>query len=160
MFWGDEDEERARHSLSDALSHLRRVLGRDAIAARSEVVTLEAAGRLAVDAVEFEAAVESHDWVRATELYQGQFLADLYVDRAPSFEAWVSRERARFARFHVQSCERGTVALARAGDWLRCRSLASRWLTAAPQSADAALHLLRAAAALGDRESLRTALSE
>src|ERR671939_1649306 len=31
MFWGEQDEERARHSLSDALSHLRRVLGRDAV---------------------------------------------------------------------------------------------------------------------------------
>src|SRR5687768_2403167 len=27
MFWGEQEEERARHSLSDALSHLRRVLG-------------------------------------------------------------------------------------------------------------------------------------
>src|SRR3712207_6680039 len=34
MFWGDQDEARARHSLSDALSHLRRVLGRDAISTR------------------------------------------------------------------------------------------------------------------------------
>src|SRR5438105_6911691 len=52
MFWGDEDEERARHSLSDALSHLRRVLGRDAIASRREAVELATGGRLAVDAVE------------------------------------------------------------------------------------------------------------
>ena len=34
MFWGDQEEARARHSLSEALSHLRRVLGRDSIAAR------------------------------------------------------------------------------------------------------------------------------
>src|SRR5919199_4297074 len=27
MFWGEQDEERARHSLSDALSHLRRGVG-------------------------------------------------------------------------------------------------------------------------------------
>src|SRR5687767_6746469 len=31
MFWGDQDEARARHSLSDALSHLRRVLGSRAL---------------------------------------------------------------------------------------------------------------------------------
>src|SRR5215831_16205694 len=31
MFWGDEDETRARHSLSNALSGLRAVLGADAI---------------------------------------------------------------------------------------------------------------------------------
>ena len=27
MFWGDQDEARARHSLDNALSHFRRVLG-------------------------------------------------------------------------------------------------------------------------------------
>src|SRR5438445_237224 len=31
VFWADREDERARNSLSDALSHLRRVLGRDAI---------------------------------------------------------------------------------------------------------------------------------
>ena len=30
MFWGDQDEGRARHSLSNALSYLRRLLGRGA----------------------------------------------------------------------------------------------------------------------------------
>ena len=36
MFWGDQDEARARHSLSEALSHLRRVLGPNAISARCQ----------------------------------------------------------------------------------------------------------------------------
>ncbi|MEN9818162.1 MAG: hypothetical protein RLZ32_2042, partial [Gemmatimonadota bacterium] len=40
LFWGDHPEERARHSLSDALSHLRRVLGPDAITARQAEVGL------------------------------------------------------------------------------------------------------------------------
>lgn len=31
VFWGDRDEERARNSLADAVSHLRRVLGRESI---------------------------------------------------------------------------------------------------------------------------------
>jgi len=39
VFWGDRDEDRARNSLSDAISHLRRVLGREAICTpASEVV--------------------------------------------------------------------------------------------------------------------------
>ena len=31
VFWGDRDEDRARNSLADAVSHLRRVLGRESI---------------------------------------------------------------------------------------------------------------------------------
>src|SRR3954469_1637832 len=61
MFWGDEDEDRARHSLSDALSDLRHVLGRDAISGRSEIVQLENRGRLAVDALELEVAFTTGD---------------------------------------------------------------------------------------------------
>jgi len=34
LFWGDQPEDRARHSLSDTLSSLRRVLGPAAVSAR------------------------------------------------------------------------------------------------------------------------------
>lgn len=160
MFWGDEDEERARHSLSDALSHLRRVLGRDAIGARSEVVELHADGRLEVDAVDFAAACATRDWERATSLYSGPFLADLYVDRSPHFDAWVARERDRFTHLFVQAAEARCAFLAREGDWQSCRLLASRWITAAPGSPAAAQCLLRAGLALTDAVASRAVLHE
>src|SRR4051812_48183522 len=65
MFWGEEPEERARHSLSDALSHLRRVLGRDAIATRQTEISLADATALEVDAREFAHACDAHDWEHA-----------------------------------------------------------------------------------------------
>src|SRR3712207_8580392 len=71
MFWGDQDEERARHSLSDALSHLRRVLGRDAIAVRQAEVALGEEARLAVDAIELADAVAAREHERAVALYAG-----------------------------------------------------------------------------------------
>src|SRR5689334_22674593 len=40
VFWGERDEDRARNSLSDALSHLRRVLGEDVIITRGADVTI------------------------------------------------------------------------------------------------------------------------
>ena len=40
MFWGNQPEERARHSLSSTLSHLRRVLGRDAITLATPVMSM------------------------------------------------------------------------------------------------------------------------
>src|SRR5438874_484979 len=53
MFWGEESEERARHSLSNALSALRNVLGADAISARHDEVVLSAELPLELDAVRF-----------------------------------------------------------------------------------------------------------
>src|SRR5919199_1765708 len=79
MFWGGQDEERARHSLSDALSHLRPVLGAGAITTRQAEVALAEDGPLAVDAVEFAAAAEARDWERAAALYGGPFLDSVYV---------------------------------------------------------------------------------
>src|SRR5438874_10233791 len=53
IFWGEQDDVRARHSLSDAVSHLRRVLGRDAILATRSEVAMGADAPVVVDAVEF-----------------------------------------------------------------------------------------------------------
>src|SRR5690606_18533106 len=61
MFWGDEGDERARHSLSDALSHFRRLLGRDVIAHRRSDVMLAEDVRLDVDALELAAACTERD---------------------------------------------------------------------------------------------------
>src|SRR5690242_15641191 len=52
MFWGDQDETRARHSLSNALSALRRTLGPRAITTRGSHVSLAPDAPLTADAVE------------------------------------------------------------------------------------------------------------
>jgi tetratricopeptide (TPR) repeat protein len=103
MFWGDEDPERARHSLSDALSSLRRVLGRDAIAGRSELVQLNTGGQLRVDAIEMEQAFESGDYARATALYHGPFLDTLAVAGSVSFAQWATAMRERFAALFARA---------------------------------------------------------
>jgi DNA-binding SARP family transcriptional activator/TolB-like protein len=160
LFWGEEDDERARHSLSDALSHLRRLLGREAIATRCANVELSADARLAVDAVEFAAACDTRDYARAVALYGGPFLDGIYIERSPRFESWVSRERDRLARLFLTAAAAECTRLARTKQWDACATLASRWLEAEPLSADAALHLLDAHAAAGTRDAWLAALGE
>ncbi|HEY9427690.1 MAG TPA: BTAD domain-containing putative transcriptional regulator [Gemmatimonadaceae bacterium] len=160
MFWGDEDDERARHSLSDALSHFRRLLGRDAIAHRSSDITLSEGVRLDVDALELAAACASRDSARAVELYGGPLLDGIHVTGSARFEEWVSRERERCARLFTRSCEAECLSLARSRRWDDCAALARRWLAAAPLSTDAALYLINALKAPGSRESALAALAE
>lgn len=127
MFWGDEPEDRARHSLSDALSHLRRVLGRDAIVTRGDLVQLDLPGRLSVDALAFESACERGDWKQAIDLYGGPFLLGFHLDGAGSLERWIARHRSTYERRFEQACEAQLELLVAAGDGEAARGLVARW---------------------------------
>lgn len=160
MFWGDEPEANARHSLSNALSALRAVFGQAAISARREAIELSPELRLAVDALEFAAAYESHDAARAASLYAGAFLENVVVPDAPEFEAWVRRERTRFERMFAALCERRVPNLLRAAEWDGCAELAERWLRASPRSTVAFTSLLRARAGSGSIDARRAAVAD
>ena len=149
MFWGGETESRARHSLSNALSGLRALLGAEAITARQDQVSLGAEALLEVDVVQFIAACELRDDARAVALYAGSFLAGVHVADAPEFETWVARERGRLERLFLELCERRLPTLMRESKWSEAASLAERWLEASPRSATAFVALLRAHAGAG-----------
>jgi DNA-binding SARP family transcriptional activator/TolB-like protein/predicted Zn-dependent protease len=160
LFWGDQDEARARHSLSNALSSLRRTLGPRSITTRDTEVALVPDAPLDVDALDLADAVEAQDYTRALELYAGPFMAGVYVQDSPSFEQWVSRERRRLEALFVQACTRQCAALARSRRWPDCAAVALRWLEVEPLSSDAALFLLNARKAPGSRAALAAALDE
>jgi DNA-binding SARP family transcriptional activator/tetratricopeptide (TPR) repeat protein len=159
MFWGDEDEDRARHSLSNALSSLRGCIGATAIAARQTDVGLSSDAPLGVDALEFSAACEASDHERAVALYGGPFLDGVVVPDSVRFDGWVARERARLERQFLHACEALCTTLSRARRWDECAALAARWLDALPPSRAAAIMMLSALAAPGTREALHSALT-
>ena len=159
MFWGDQDERRARHSLSDALSHLRRVLGRDAISVGRSEVALAPATPLVVDAVEIARAAAAGDHARVVALHAGPFLDDVHVDGSSTFAHWADRHRARLAARFRESCRAECARLTQAGDSSARAMVASRWLDAEPLSPDAALCLLDALAAAGTAEGDAEALA-
>ena len=158
MFWGGQSEDRARHSLSEALSHLRRVLGREAIATRQSEISLSLPHAPAVDALELSAAAAKSDDARVASLYEGPFLNAVHLDDAPSFERWVDGERGRLENLFVRAAERQALVLARGRRWTECGELARRWLDAVPLSVDAARYLINALKAPGTREADALAL--
>ena len=160
MFWGEQEECRARHSLSDALSHLRRELGRLAIATQGSEVSLNPDARLVVDAATFEDAVAARDLSRAAALYTGPFLDGVEIEAGPSFDQWTSRERRRLETLFLHVCAQQCLVHARAREWEECGSLAARWLETAPLSVDAALYRLNAVKSPGTREAAQRALRE
>jgi DNA-binding SARP family transcriptional activator/TolB-like protein len=160
MFWGDETESRARHSLSNALSYLRRVLGPESIAVRRAEVSLSAGTPLQVDARDLLAAGEARDSERAIALYGGAFLDGVYVPGSESFDQWVTGERSRLELAFTRACDAVCMTAARAGDWERCATVARRWLEASPLSPEAALHLLNSLRAARTPAARRAALAE
>ena len=160
MFWGAEDEARARHSLSNALSSLRRALGAAAIRSRDADVAVAPDAPLVVDALELADAVEGREFGRAAEIYGGPFLEGFFLDQSPSFEQWMSRERRRLEGLFLQACAQECAMLARARRWAECHALARRWLDAEPLSPDAAVTLLNSARAPGSRAAFAQALED
>jgi DNA-binding SARP family transcriptional activator/TolB-like protein/Flp pilus assembly protein TadD len=160
LFWGGKDDERARNSLSDALSHLRRVLGRHSIVTRGDEVALATDAPVAVDALELIEAAEARDWARATSLYGGPFLDGVHIDDAPEFDQWCTAEGRRLQRVFSRVCAPHARALADEGRWDACSDLAARWLAAEPASTEAALYRLNALKAPGTNGALTAALDE
>lgn len=144
IFWGGRDADRARNSLSDAISHLRRVLGREAVLSRGDEVLLAEHASLVVDALEVVEAAAAGDHARVMALHVAPFLDGVYIDDAPEFDDWRERERSRQAALFARSAAARCNALARLRQWDECRAIAERWLDAEPASADAALFVLNA----------------
>ena len=160
LFWGEQEEARARHSLSNALSSLRRALGQQSITTRDADVALAPDAPLDVDALEIGDAAEARDFARVVELYGGPFLDGVHVNDSPSFDQWLTRERRRLEAVFLQACNQQCASLARARRWPECHALAARWIEADPLSPDAALYILNATKAPGTRAALVQALDE
>ncbi|HET6923567.1 MAG TPA: BTAD domain-containing putative transcriptional regulator, partial [Anaeromyxobacteraceae bacterium] len=158
MFWGEEEESRARHSLSEALSHLRRVLGPHAITARGAEVELEAAVPLRVDARELAEAVAGECWGDAVRLYGGAFLDGVHPGGSTRLEAWIGQHRRELERLFLRACEGEVARLGRAGRWEAAVPVAQRWADADPVSEAATLALMSALEAPGTDEADARAL--
>ena len=93
LFWPDVDDERARHSLRQAMYTLRHEVGREII--RSDFALSLDPSAITADVVEFRAALARGDRVAAATLVRGPFLAGFYLPSAAPFQRWVEEERAR-----------------------------------------------------------------
>ena len=161
LFWGDQPEERARHSLSDTLSSLRRVLGSAAVSARLADVQLDSVGAgLSIDAREITQAAADGRHSDVIALYAGPFLPAFAVPGSQSFDEWVEQERLRLSKLFSRSCRALCLEYERQNDWTALHALGLRWLEADPLSTGAQLAVLKGHAGDGSPDALKTALQE
>jgi DNA-binding SARP family transcriptional activator len=150
LLWPDSEPEPARHSLYQAVHAIRRSGGNDEIFLGSTTLQLNTQ-LITSDVGEFEEAVESGAHEQAARLYRGPFLDGFRLENAKEYEEWQDSERVRHAREYAAALE----ALASAAAARRDYPAAVRWwrrlAAAEPVSTAAAIGLIEALVAAGDR---------
>jgi DNA-binding SARP family transcriptional activator len=93
LFWPEQDGERARNALRQALHYLRKSLGEDALVGRGDREIGVGDDVLFCDAAAFDSAAAAGRWDEALELYRGEFLPGLFLDGVPEAERWLEEAR-------------------------------------------------------------------
>jgi DNA-binding SARP family transcriptional activator/Tfp pilus assembly protein PilF len=150
LFWPERDEDKARHSLSQALYALKRELGEECVRVEGESVAA-AAEACTVDAKELEEAAAAERWETVTELYRGPFLDQFYLPGSPEFESWCSSTRIRLARQACRAFRHVVERRMSAEDIPGALGMAARWATLEPLEDEAQHTLISLLARSGDR---------
>jgi DNA-binding SARP family transcriptional activator len=150
IFWPEREEERARHSLSQALYEIKRELGEDCVRVEGDELST-ASDVCTVDARELERAAESEDWETVVELYGGPFLDQFSLAGAPEFEKWQSATRTRLARLARRAFPHVIDALSGRGDASGALATAWHWATLEPLEDEAQHALIQMLNQSGDR---------
>ncbi len=137
LLWPEKTQDKARHSLNEAVRRLRAGLGSERLVSEGETLRLSGAA-LEVDAL------------RSTELTEGDFLEGFALGDAPAFEDWAAAQRSKFRAAGVESqLKQGEAALGE-NRLRRAREAGRRALALDSSSEMAASLLMRAAALAGD----------
>ena len=150
IFWPDREEERARHSLSQALYALRRELPEGCLHVEGDSVSLS--GDLcSVDVRQLESAVGQERWDVVVSHYTGPFLDQFVLSGAPEFEKWQTANRARLSRLARNAFRRAVEQRMAEGKHPDALATASRWATLQPLEDEAQHTLITLLARSGDR---------
>jgi len=150
LLWSDRDEKQARHSLSEALGVLRRVLGDAAVQVDVDQVRLPA-DSVILDCDQFAALTARGDWDSAAALVEGEFLEGLALPGANDFESWLAAERAAWRLQALEAFVRSAEAQLARGDPVAAARAALRAVGFDPTSEPAVRTAMRALALAGDR---------
>src|SRR5207247_693252 len=148
--WPETGTEHGRGLLKQACYALRRDLGAPELFLGSIELRLNP-GLISSDVESFEGALDQHDPARAVSLYRGPFLDGFYLNGEGDFGRWVEGERARLAKLMSDALQSLACAASERGEH---RTAADWWRRLAeldPFSSRAALGLMTALEALGER---------
>ena len=151
LLWSDDGESNARHSLSQSISLINKLLGTDVIEPCQKNQLLLRDGTVWLDVAEFEAAIADGRSADAQALWRGGLFEGQWLPRAPNFERWLTDERDRLARQLGAALREVLEAHRTAGDWQPMRKVAEALLDVDALDEGAMLAYLEALALHGER---------
>ena len=151
LLWGESTEERARHSLTQAVGRLLRVLPAGVLAPDKDAVRWT--GGLPCDAVALlRERMEPKDVDDAFWLYAGHFLEGFDPGAgAQDFREWADRRRAELRNAALRLLDRAGERAEAAGSWGRALRLGERAVEIDPLWEQGHRRIMRALAARGER---------
>ncbi len=151
LLWSEDDVSRARHSLSQSVSLLNKMLGCEAITAPSKDEMVLREGLVWSDVTEFERCAAQHRQRDARTLWRGNLLEGLWIHHAPNYERWLEAERRRLLETMRRALHELLATTRTEGDWEQMRSVAESALELDPLDEAAMLASLVALTLLGER---------
>ena len=153
LLWPEVDEDRARHSLTQALYSARRAANADDVFVLSAGDVRLDRDRIRADVQEFESALRAGDLARAAALYHGPFADGFSLPGSSEFEHWCSGQRHRLEGLAAGAVE-GLAHEAESDGRLRDAVAWRRQLvTIRPLDTAGAMSYMRALGRAGDRAS-------
>jgi DNA-binding SARP family transcriptional activator len=105
LFWGDKPESRGRANLSRVLNNLTNLLP-GCLVINREAIQFCRSAEISVDVQDFASLAAQRDvdsWLTAVGLYQGDFMAGMFVNGCPDFETWLIAEQELWRQEVVQT---------------------------------------------------------
>lgn len=143
------DAPHAHRALSDALHAVRKALGRDAVLAAGDSLSLGTAAA-GSDVRDFADRLGTGQLESAVSIYRGPFLDGFFVPGAPELERWIDAERARLAGRYADAVESLAAAAERRNDTTAALGWWRRLAAHDPFSSRVATRLAGAYVAVGD----------
>ena len=150
LLWPDSNEERARHTLRQWLSLLRRELEAESLLVGAEELRLNPRV-ITSDLGELREALGRGELERVAALYVGPFLEGFHVSDAAEFERWAEGERDALTREASRALETLATTAAAAGDARRAAEWWRRLVAMDPLGSHAVIGLMTALADAGER---------
>lgn len=151
FLWPESDAARASNSLRQTLHSLRRDLGEDVFLPETPCGIQLDSDKVAVDLWTFREAIERKRPADAVASYRGPFLGGFQMPRAAEFARWAETEGAAVQRELVAALDSLAREAEDAGSYDDAVTRRQRQAESDPYSSRAALGLLKALTAAGDR---------
>src|SRR4051812_23522181 len=130
LLWGERDTTKARQSLRQALSELKRIVGAG-LEAGPDKVSL-AVGALLLDVAAFEQDLTAGRWQEALRRWEGDFLSGLDGTGGEEFRSWLEAEREGLRRGLRLALSHLLEDAHHAGHWTQGIGWAGQWTTLLP----------------------------